>query len=210
MTKRFTSYLADDLPGPQNPIALDQSDAWSGDHEKDQCYLWTVITNLEKEVEQVYDTVGRNARGGSPANLLWWDQIRVQIDGKDGSRNILFAVLASLYLPFTLATVCFGILHRTVITADSFAGCVWYEYQRDQRRPPPMVGGSRTGSPTRCSHSRIASRFQLGISQIDRNCDKKAQGLQNYGLELNRREYYRCCCYRRYCGVDHPQAVRIW
>ncbi|KAL6721534.1 hypothetical protein ACLMJK_000638 [Lecanora helva] len=90
MMKRFLDYLAREFPGLPDLMPLNQTDIWPSAFQEDQEYLRRVIGSLEKEVGQVYET------------------IKTQIENKNSSRNILFAVLASLYLPFSLATGIFG------------------------------------------------------------------------------------------------------
>ncbi|KAI4208831.1 MAG: hypothetical protein LQ351_008160 [Letrouitia transgressa] len=96
MMKRFLDYLAREFPGLPDFKPLDQTDIWPSAFKGDQDYLRSVIVSLEKEVEQVYET------------------IKTQIENKNSSRNILFAVLASLYLPFSLATGVFGMNIREI------------------------------------------------------------------------------------------------
>ncbi|KAL9614165.1 MAG: hypothetical protein Q9167_001317 [Letrouitia subvulpina] len=85
--KRFLEY-----PTRRQPKFSDNrsADQWSIDFELNQEFLRNRITSIEEEVQHVQDT------------------IKTQIESKNASRNFLFAILASLYLPFTLATGVFG------------------------------------------------------------------------------------------------------
>ena len=60
MNKRFLDYLAREFPGLPDFRPLDQTDIWPSAFKGDQDYLRRVIVSLEKEIEQVYETVCSN------------------------------------------------------------------------------------------------------------------------------------------------------
>lgn len=90
MTECFLSYLARQCPTLPDFSKLNQTDSWPATFKSDQEYLRAAIESLEKELRQVHET------------------IKMQIESKNGSRNTLFAILASFYLPFSLATGVLG------------------------------------------------------------------------------------------------------
>ncbi|KAL8829026.1 MAG: hypothetical protein Q9191_002248 [Dirinaria sp. TL-2023a] len=90
MTECFLSYLAGQFPTLPDFSKLNQTDPWPATFKSDQEYLRAAIVSLEKELRQVYET------------------IKMQIESKNGSRNTLFAIVASFYLPFSLATGALG------------------------------------------------------------------------------------------------------
>ena len=57
MIRHFLSYLDREFPGLPDSIPFDQIDEWPLDFEDDQDYLREAIINLEKNVEQVHETV---------------------------------------------------------------------------------------------------------------------------------------------------------
>ena len=62
MTKRFLSYLTRELPGLPDSKPLNPTDTWPAAFQKDQEYLYIAVLNLEKEIQQVHETVCNNPK----------------------------------------------------------------------------------------------------------------------------------------------------
>ena len=78
MIKCFLDYLAREFPGLPDFRPLDQTDIWPSAFKRDQDYLRKVIASLEKEIEQVHETVRSNTQ---------------RKEGKGYSKNIAANVL---------------------------------------------------------------------------------------------------------------------
>ena len=57
MTERFLVYVAKELPGFPDSMALDETDEWPAAFKRDQDYLRGAIASLKRESDQVHDTV---------------------------------------------------------------------------------------------------------------------------------------------------------